>query len=135
MNNVINAIRLVLIVSAFSLSNVKDLSLVHVVVDSDLLSLDATELIAFHPASSEKTTFISANELKVYLDSLGKEYKVLNFKELAAAAPAAPAKAPAAKAASKPAKAAAGKGSIPFLCSIECGVPRFKKSKLLTLMI
>lgn len=94
------------------MSNVKDLSLVHVVVDSDLLSLDATELIAFHPASSEKTTFISATELKVYLDSLGKEYKVLNFKELAAAAPAAPAKAPAAKAASKPAKAAAGKGFI-----------------------
>lgn len=88
-------------VSAFSLSNVKDLSLVHVVVDADLLNVDATELIAFHPATSDKTTFISATELKSYLDSLGKEYKVLNFKELAAAAPAA-----APKAAAKPAKAA-----------------------------
>jgi len=80
---------------------VKDLSLVHVVVDADLLALDATELIAFHPAASNKTAFITATELKSYLDSLGKEYKVLNFKELAAAAPA-----PAAKAAAKPAKAA-----------------------------
>jgi prolyl-tRNA synthetase len=95
-----------LLVSAFSLSNVKDLSLVHVVVDSDLLSLDATELIAFHPATSDKTTFISAADLKAYLDSLSKEYKVLNFKELAVAAPAPAAKAPAKSAKSaKPAAA------------------------------
>jgi prolyl-tRNA synthetase len=105
---------LFLIVSAFSLSNVKDLSLVHIVVDSDLLSLDATELIAFHPATSEKTTFMSATELKIYLDSLGKEYKVLNLKELAAAAPVAAAKAPATKAPSKPAKAAAAAGKVYF---------------------
>ncbi|KAI8581327.1 hypothetical protein K450DRAFT_232526 [Umbelopsis ramanniana AG] len=116
-------------VSAFSLSNVKDLSLVHVVVDSDLLSLDATELIAFHPATSEKTSFISSTELKVYLDSLGKEYKVINFKELAAAAPAAAAK-PAAKAPSKPAKAAAAAPSAPAEDIHQMGIEHKKADDL-----
>jgi prolyl-tRNA synthetase len=90
-------------VSPFALSNVQDLSLIHLVVDSAVLALPDTTYLAFHPSAADKTVFISVEELKSYLASISKEYVEIDFKALAAAKPPAaaakkPAKAPKAKA-------------------------------------
>ncbi|KAI7866547.1 hypothetical protein BDF14DRAFT_1812647 [Spinellus fusiger] len=79
-------------VSPFALSNVSDLSLVHVVVDTALLTLPKTTSLAFHLSAADKTVFVSVEELKLYLQSLEKEYVEIDFVALKA-----PAKAPAAK--------------------------------------
>ncbi|KAL4209915.1 prolyl-tRNA synthetase [Rhizopus microsporus] len=83
-------------VSPFALSNVAELNNVHIIVDA--AALQTTDLLAFHPATSDKTIFISAQQLKTYLSSLGKEYVEVDFKALAEAKPAPkPAKAAPAK--------------------------------------
>ncbi|CEG74061.1 Putative Prolyl-tRNA synthetase [Rhizopus microsporus] len=83
-------------VSPFALSNVAELNNVHIVVDA--AALQTTDLLAFHPATSDKTIFISAQQLKTYLTSLGKEHVEVDFKALAEAKPAPkPAKAAPAK--------------------------------------
>ncbi|CAO3577658.1 unnamed protein product [Absidia cylindrospora] len=100
-------------VSPFALSNVADLSLVHVVVDSEVLALPATETLAFHPSASDKTVFVTADEFKQYLASINKEFVEVDFKALAAAKPApAPAGGakPKAKKESKKDAAAAEEG-------------------------
>ncbi|KAI8098540.1 uncharacterized protein BX664DRAFT_288080 [Halteromyces radiatus] len=76
-------------VSPFALSNVTDLTLVHLVVDASILSLPASDKLAFHPATSEKTIFITVDELKQYFTSINKEYIDIDFKALAAAKPPA----------------------------------------------
>lgn len=85
-------------VSPFALSNVKDISLIHLVVDSALLALPASTLLAFHPSAADKTVFVSVEELKNYFVSINKEFIEIDFKALAAAKPPAnDAKKPAAK--------------------------------------
>lgn len=74
-------------VSPFALSNVTDLANVHIVVDA--AAFQTTDKLAFHPTESDKTIFISAQELKTYLESLGKEFVEVDFKALAAAKPPA----------------------------------------------
>ncbi|KAI9347536.1 hypothetical protein BD770DRAFT_395758 [Pilaira anomala] len=84
-------------VSPFSLSNVEDLSLVHLVLDA---ALPETTLLAFHPNDAAKTVFITVAQLKSYLESIKKEFVELDFKALAAAKPTGEkpaAKAPKAK--------------------------------------
>ncbi|RCI03058.1 hypothetical protein CU098_001028, partial [Rhizopus stolonifer] len=76
-------------VSPFALSNVQDLSLIHLVVDHAILSLAGSTLLAFHPSAADKTVFISVDELKSYLSSIQKEFIDVDFKALAAAKPAA----------------------------------------------
>ncbi|KAG1147035.1 hypothetical protein G6F37_004337 [Rhizopus arrhizus] len=78
-------------VSPFALSNVTDLANVHIVVDA--AAFQTTDKLAFHPTESDKTIFISAQELKTYLESLGKEFVEVDFKALAAAKPPAAPKA------------------------------------------
>lgn len=90
-------------VSPFALSNVAELNNVHIIVDA--AALQTTDLLAFHPATSDKTIFISAQQLKTYLSSLGKEYVEVDFKALAEAKPAP-----------KPAKAAPAKKEGNFDC-------------------
>ncbi|KAG1471221.1 hypothetical protein G6F56_002249 [Rhizopus delemar] len=85
-------------VSPFALSNVAELANVHIVVDAALLQVE--EKLAFHPAESDKTIFLSVQELNTYLQSLAKEYVQVDFKALAAAKPPAAAQ-PKAKAAPK----------------------------------
>lgn len=89
-------------VSPFALSNVQDLSLIHLVVDAAILALPATTYLAFHPSAADKTVFVSVEELKNYLSAINKEFIEIDFKSLAAAKPPAgeakkPAKAPKAK--------------------------------------
>lgn len=89
-------------VSPFALSNVEDLSLVHLVVDNAILALDAATLLAFHPSAADKTVFVTVDQLKSYFASINKEFIDVDFKALAAAKPPAtdakkPAKAPKAK--------------------------------------
>lgn len=89
-------------VSPFALSNVEDLSLVHLVVDNAILALDGPTLLAFHPSAADKTVFVTVDQLKSYLASINKEFVDVDFKALAAAKPPAtdakkPAKAPKAK--------------------------------------
>lgn len=84
-------------VSPFSLSNVEDLSLVHLVLDA---ALPETTPLAFHPNDAAKTVFITVAQLKSYLESIKKEFVELDFKALAAAKPTGEkpaAKAPKAK--------------------------------------
>jgi prolyl-tRNA synthetase len=89
-------------VSPFALSNVKDISLIHLVVDSALLALPASTLLAFHPSAADKTVFVAVEDLKSYFVSINKEFVEIDFKALAAAKPpATDAKKPAAKAAKK----------------------------------
>ncbi|KAI8333033.1 hypothetical protein BC941DRAFT_380620 [Chlamydoabsidia padenii] len=83
-------------VSPFALSNVADLSLIHLVVDAEVLALPSTQVLAFHPSAADKTVFITVEQLKVYLMSINKEFVEVDFKALAAAKP--PAAAPAAAA-------------------------------------
>lgn len=96
------------IVSPFVLSNVADLSTVHLVLDAAILALPGSTLIAFRQGAADKTIFITVDELKAYFKSIGKDAIEVDFKELAAAAAAAkPANKPAgnkAAAAQKPAK-------------------------------
>ncbi|CAO3617536.1 unnamed protein product [Cunninghamella echinulata] len=73
-------------VSPFVLSNVADLSLVHLVIDSELLS--TSEALAFHPSASDKSIFIQADHLKQYLASINKDFVEIDFKALASAKPA-----------------------------------------------
>jgi prolyl-tRNA synthetase len=96
-------------VSPFSLANVADLSLVHLVVDAALLA--STDKLTFHPATSDKTVFITADELKNYFKSINKEFIEVDFKALAAAKPPAAAPKPKAKAA-KAAKPAKKEGNV-----------------------
>ncbi|KAI9244661.1 hypothetical protein BY458DRAFT_447686 [Sporodiniella umbellata] len=84
-------------VSPFALSTVAELEHVHIIVDSAVL--EVTEKLAFHPAESDKTIFITPQELSTYLQSLSKEFVQVDFKALAAAKP--PAASPKAKAAPK----------------------------------
>ncbi|KAI8988224.1 hypothetical protein BDF20DRAFT_813883 [Mycotypha africana] len=90
-------------VSPFVLSNVKELDLVHLVVDSALLALPNEKKLAFHPSTSDKSIFVTVDELKKYFESLNKEPVEIDFKALAAAKP------PANDGAKKPVKAAAKK--------------------------
>lgn len=96
------------IVSPFVLSNVADLSTVHLVLDAAILALPGSTLIAFRQGAADKTIFITVDDLKAYFKSIGKDAIEVDFKELAAAAAAAkPANKPAgnkAAAAQKPAK-------------------------------
>ncbi len=88
-------------VSPFSLSQVENLDLIHLVFDTALN--ETKELLAFHPNDAEKTIFVTVDELKNYFKSINKEYIEVDFKALASAKPtgeknAAPApKAPKAK--------------------------------------
>ncbi|KAI8647277.1 YbaK/aminoacyl-tRNA synthetase-associated domain-containing protein, partial [Parasitella parasitica] len=74
-------------VSPFALSNVQDISLVHLVVDNAILALDASTLLAFHPSAADKTVFITVDQLKSYFASINKEFIDTDFKALAAAKP------------------------------------------------
>lgn len=98
-------------VSPFSLSNVKDLSLVRLVLDAELNGADT--LLAFHPNDAAKTIFVTVDQLKSYLASIGKEFVEIDFKALAAAKPAAAGEKPAAKA---PKAKKEGKVYMFFLC-------------------
>ncbi|KAL0090850.1 hypothetical protein F4703DRAFT_1390495 [Phycomyces blakesleeanus] len=89
-------------VSPFALSNVADLSLVHLVVDSAILALPATTLLAFHPSAADKTVFVTVDQLKAYFKSISKDFVEIDFKAIATAAPAAAA-ASGSKPAAKPA--------------------------------
>lgn len=95
-----------ILVSPFVLSNVADLSTVHLVLDAALLALPGSTLLAFRQGAADKTIFITVDDLKAYFKSLNKDAVEIDFKELAAAAAAAkPANKPAGnKAAAKPAK-------------------------------
>ncbi|CEP09237.1 hypothetical protein [Parasitella parasitica] len=61
-------------VSPFALSNVEDLSLIHLVVDNAILALEASTLLAFHPSTADKTVFVTVDQLKSYLASIDKEF-------------------------------------------------------------
>ncbi|ORY00800.1 prolyl-tRNA synthetase [Basidiobolus meristosporus CBS 931.73] len=90
--------------SPFALENVsaENISNVHLVVDAALLSVDQGTLIGFHPSASEKTTFLTLAEIKKYLESSSAKYTEVDFKALAAEAPAAKPQQPKApKAATK----------------------------------
>lgn len=76
-------------VSPFALSNVADLEAVHLVIDTAVLALSGSTLLAFRQAASDKTVFISVDDLKKYLQSLNKEAVEIDFKVLAAEKPAA----------------------------------------------
>lgn len=99
-------------VSPFALSNVADLSLIHLVVDTQVLALPATEVLAFHPAASDKTVFITVDQLKAYFASLKKEFVDVDFKALAAAKPPAAGAPKAAPKAKKEAKKEGKKGRM-----------------------
>lgn len=89
-------------VSPFSLSQVQDLSLIHLVLDA---ALPANTPLAFHPNAAEQTVFVTVEELKKYFESIGKEFVEIDFKALAAAKPTGEKKPAAAAAASKAPKA------------------------------
>ncbi|ORX52757.1 prolyl-tRNA synthetase [Hesseltinella vesiculosa] len=88
-------------VSPFVLSNVADLSLVHLVVDASLLSLNGADRLAFRAGANNQSVLISVDELKNYVASLNKDITEVDFAALASAPAAAPAKDAAAKAAAK----------------------------------
>jgi prolyl-tRNA synthetase len=95
-------------VSPFSLSHVQDLSLIHLVLDA---ALPANTPLAFHPNAAEQTVFVTVEELKKYLESIGKEFVEIDFKALAAAKPTGE-KKPAAGAASPKAPKAKKEGKV-----------------------
>ncbi|ORZ01122.1 hypothetical protein BCR43DRAFT_561434 [Syncephalastrum racemosum] len=95
-------------VSPFALSNVADLSLVHLVLDAALVNLSGSTLLAFREGAADKTVFVTVDDLKAYLKSINKDATEVDFTALAAAAPAPAAGKPkAAPAARKEAPAAA----------------------------
>ncbi|KAJ3269388.1 hypothetical protein HK104_005128, partial [Borealophlyctis nickersoniae] len=65
----------------FALTNVADKSTVTVVVDASLLSVPDRHL-AFRGYSSDHTFFVTASQLKSFLDGEGVAYNVVNFGEL-----------------------------------------------------
>ncbi|KAI7849312.1 hypothetical protein BDC45DRAFT_574028 [Circinella umbellata] len=94
-------------VSPFALSNVSDLSLIHLVVDAALLALPGTTLLAFREGAADKTVFVTVDELKAYLKSIEKEEIEIDFSTLAVAAAKPAAGKPAGKAPKKEAAAPA----------------------------
>lgn len=78
----------ILLVSPFALSNVADLSLVHLVVDAALVGLSGSTLLAFREGAADKTVFVTVDDLKAYLKSISKDATEVDFAALAAAAPA-----------------------------------------------
>ncbi|OBZ87364.1 putative proline--tRNA ligase C19C7.06 [Choanephora cucurbitarum] len=119
-------------VSPFALSNVQDLSLIHLVVDSALLALPGSTLLAFHPSASDKTVFVTVDELKVFFQSIQKEWIEVDFKALAAAKPPATeskvAKAP--KAAKKEAAPAEDFNQMGLGCRKEEDFPKWYQQVL-----
>ncbi|RKP05829.1 hypothetical protein THASP1DRAFT_32338 [Thamnocephalis sphaerospora] len=91
-------------VSPFMLANVDRAAYatVHVVVDADLLASEAP--VAFHPAQADKTVALTGAALRAFLTGSGIEFVEVNFKELAASAPAPAAAGSSTAAKSKPAK-------------------------------
>ncbi|RUS26502.1 hypothetical protein BC938DRAFT_470686 [Jimgerdemannia flammicorona] len=85
-------------VSPFALAHVKDLTHVHLVVDSALLAIPADHHIAFHPSAADKTSFISVAHLRAFFTHVRKDFIEVDFKALASEVGApAPAKAEGSK--------------------------------------
>ncbi|KAI9599562.1 hypothetical protein BDF19DRAFT_410207 [Syncephalis fuscata] len=92
-------------VSPFMLLNVNRdaFPTVHVVVDADLMA--AIKPLAFHPGQADKTVCLSSVEVATFLTQAKIEFVQIDFKELAASAPAPTASTSAAGIAkSKPVK-------------------------------
>ncbi|KAK9716723.1 hypothetical protein K7432_006712 [Basidiobolus ranarum] len=108
--------------SPFALGNVssENIGNVQLIVDAALLSV--TEgTIAFHPSAAEKTSFLTLEETKKYLENAGAKYTEVDFKALAAEAPAAKPQQPKA-----PKAAAKAQKSKPDEDTVKIGI-EFKK--------
>ncbi|KAI0226370.1 hypothetical protein L0F63_002743 [Massospora cicadina] len=67
-----------------SLSGSQSISSVRIVIDTELLS--STSPLAFHANASDRTTFVTGQELRTFLEANGLKFVEVNFNELSAAA-------------------------------------------------